>query len=416
MSFDSDSNSPATNDELDAKILERLGEPPSLDDSRRAQMRFRIVRNARLNQGETSEGKPRLAWIAYVALAAIVALAVLYPWPSESTVPDVQCSLETEPGSEVHVAQSGPHQRLRLVQGSAWFEVTELLPEQSYIVSAGRHTIEVRGTRFRLQLREGELSQVSLVEGTIVLGHPDGRQTILTAPAEWENAEVASSGQAPPSVPPAQNEAVADEVDSDAELVAAADVVEETRDVPGPVVPSEAPAAGAMHVARGSRSRRHDRRRVSRSAAAPARPIRDSPPRDSRDPLEPDLREPEPETEGLVEPETQEPAASFEEPADEAAGNTIEGEVEGVDDLFASGWAALSRGENILARRAFERLARDPRADRSRRNQARYWVATALLREGNPERALSIVESLPATAVNSALRRQIERALASEND
>lgn len=83
--------------------------------------------------------------------------------------------------------------RLTLERGTVAQEVAPLSNGARYVVLAGGHEVEVRGTRFAVSFVEGVVG-VDLAEGVVEVRPPDAEPFELTAPARWRSDGAREAG------------------------------------------------------------------------------------------------------------------------------------------------------------------------------------------------------------------------------
>ena len=118
-------------------------------------------------------------------------------------------------GARVVAVRPAPDAVHRVVAGSVRFEVDALPEGERFRVIAGDATVEVRGTAFRVDVRDGLLREVEVDEGHVVLRIGDRTVAHLRAGARWTRRELpaatapAREALSPPAVtePPPSHEA-----------------------------------------------------------------------------------------------------------------------------------------------------------------------------------------------------------------
>jgi hypothetical protein len=86
---------------------------------------------------------------------------------------------------------------LRLTRGELSSSVAKRSPQQSYEVIAAGHRVAVRGTLFAVRASAEHGVSVQCDEGSVEVLGPDGKTTLLTAPASWNERTGAASGPTP---------------------------------------------------------------------------------------------------------------------------------------------------------------------------------------------------------------------------
>jgi FecR protein len=94
----------------------------------------------------------------------------------------------------------GSHVRIRLSAGTASFSIHHLTPEQSFVVELPDGEVEVRGTRFLLDVIGDRTRRLQVFEGLVTL-RPTGAHERLVAGGETWEPEAASPVREP-ALPP----------------------------------------------------------------------------------------------------------------------------------------------------------------------------------------------------------------------
>lgn len=151
---------------------------------------------------------------ALVAAAAIVAIVALPSEPDSNSTPSAAHRTETrvtpEPGARFTRTTEGDLDRVSLDEGAIRAEVKKLGAGERFLVRTGDAEIEVRGTIFRVEARDGALRAVDVVEGVVEVRLADEkwrveaggtwRPTVIDAAAAKRSAEpAAASASAPPA-------------------------------------------------------------------------------------------------------------------------------------------------------------------------------------------------------------------------
>ena len=126
---------------------------------------------------------------------------------AEALAPEPRESLGrivAEAGARVVEERIAPDEVHRVLDGAARFEVDPLSDGERFRVMAGDATIEVRGTSFRIDVREGLLREVEVAEGEVEVRVGDRTVAHLRTGARWSRADMSASRQAelgPPTTP-----------------------------------------------------------------------------------------------------------------------------------------------------------------------------------------------------------------------
>ena len=86
---------------------------------------------------------------------------------------------------------------LRLIRGELSNAVAKRSSQQSYEVIAAGHRVAVRGTLFAVRASAEHGVSVQCDEGSVEVLGPDGKTTLLTAPASWSERTGGASGPTP---------------------------------------------------------------------------------------------------------------------------------------------------------------------------------------------------------------------------
>lgn len=172
---------------LSQKIL--AVEPPPPDELSRRRLRGEILRRA---NEQAATRPPRRAWALVAAAACAAGLAFAWPRkaPSHFEVVDVTRAVW-------HTETVGATSRVSLDAGTALFQVQKLRPEARFLVRLPDGEIEVRGTRFVVNVEDGRTRSVVVTEGTVAL-RLDGTERILHAGDRWPSGALAPASAALP--------------------------------------------------------------------------------------------------------------------------------------------------------------------------------------------------------------------------
>ena len=350
--------------ELISEILETRELASSLPihqipQDRRDAMRFELQAAARgRSKGpvvdHASRGPRRRAYMMMAIAAAIGALLfglVLLTQTSENTEggsPGPIARIRLEPDAVGDSMTPGPDEVFRLVRGVASFEVRPLEDGERFRVLAGDGVVEVRGTSFTVEVREGRLVQVDVSEGHVLVDVEERRVASLVAGGSWSRPE-------------------------ETVVAAVSDPVEEEL---GELEPIAAPAPLGV-VPPVVRPRRAVMRPARRPALAPEIP--QSAPVEPAEPTAselPAVAEPSPEAAAVeeVEPSPTAPAAAL-APASPELGDH--------DEAFSRAWRMLRTGRALEAARAFDALWARSNLDPARRADVLYWAAESHRQAGD---------------------------------
>jgi len=176
--------------------LEELGARlpvPSSDPLARRRSRNELLRRA--NDLSVGSGRPppqRRKLVALgAALAAALALAFVLLRRDDHAVAlgagEPRFELVSAPGSDWSTLQRGAALRLALRRGHARVSVHKLVPGQSFVLELPDGELEVRGTRFSVEVVERKTVAVNVSEGLVALRLRDsgGREWLLGAGQAW---------------------------------------------------------------------------------------------------------------------------------------------------------------------------------------------------------------------------------------
>lgn len=175
--------------------MQQVDTPPASELSRRA-LRGKILQRASEHEVR-APGRWRWALVATAGLAAGAALA----WP-RLTRPPSRFEVIDVTQARWHTETSGDTSRVILDAGTALFQVQKLKPSAHFLVRLPDGEIEVRGTRFVVDVQDDHTRSVVVTEGTVAL-RLGGTESLLHAGERWP-APLASAPSAP-SAPPATN-------------------------------------------------------------------------------------------------------------------------------------------------------------------------------------------------------------------
>jgi len=331
-------------------VRERLQALPvrRIDPKRLGAIRFELIAAARSRPTLPSSERPAASpppaprrlpsWRIVALLSAAVGLLALVlvvsiPRGRPQTQASHAIEIELADGANGVRAHEGPDEVYALLHGSARFHVRTLHAGERFRVVVGGDTVEVRGTRFRVDVADGRMVAVDVQEGAVALSLAEGGDMqVLTAGHAWHRAVLAGQGAAAP-------EAAAGEVSA----VGSA----------GPE--SSAPASSASA---GSSPAIPPRAASAASAGSAARA-------------------------GAAVPTRSGVARVDERPA--------------FDAEFGRALDLVKKGRAAEAAAAFDRLRDDPGVDAGRRADALYWAARAHTEAGHgaaaEERARAVTET-----------------------
>jgi ferric-dicitrate binding protein FerR (iron transport regulator) len=180
--------------------LEALGArlpAPASDPLARRRLRNDILRRA--NELSVGTGRPpprrRHVVLGATALAAAALLVTVVALRRDDgrglaanvSVGEPRFEIVTAPGSEWSTLKSGPALRLSLRRGQADVTVQKLRAGQSFVLELPDGELEVRGTRFSVQVADRKTRSVKVSEGLVALRLREGtgRELLLGAGQGW---------------------------------------------------------------------------------------------------------------------------------------------------------------------------------------------------------------------------------------
>jgi ferric-dicitrate binding protein FerR (iron transport regulator) len=189
------------------RLLETMG---ALRTFQRSELEQRRARNALLRAaderlvvraGGRSGLRARAPWLGLALAAAATLLFWARPWREES-VPVATATYEVAPEGTADYAQEvvGSTTQIAFRSGKAGFHVEHLEGPARFVVALPDGQLEVRGTRFVVDVVEGRTREVTVSEGAVALSLP-GFTGLLRAGERWP-AAVAAAAPAGPSAPP----------------------------------------------------------------------------------------------------------------------------------------------------------------------------------------------------------------------
>jgi hypothetical protein len=175
-------------------------------------LRRRFLRNQLLSRANDltlgkREPKARFEKRAALALAGVLAagaaFALLAPAHEHARPP-----LPGEPAFEIaagsgrwHRDVAGANLRLRLESGRFEIHVHKLVPGQSFVLQLPDGELEVRGTRFIVEIDDRRTRRVAVTEGLVSLQLRGKREVLLGAGAAWPEPEAPASTEEPRPAP-----------------------------------------------------------------------------------------------------------------------------------------------------------------------------------------------------------------------
>ncbi len=141
----------------------------------------------------------RLAFrvVPALALAATLLVGVVHFWPGRNLPMEVVgapapiVDVEPSAGAEWRTEEHGSTVRQRVTRGRVSFHVEKLDARQRFLLGLPDGELEVKGTRFVVDVGESGTREVSCSEGRVVLRLADQPEITLSAGERWRKADVA---------------------------------------------------------------------------------------------------------------------------------------------------------------------------------------------------------------------------------
>lgn len=178
-----------------------------------------------VGDGASPQRRPTLGFVVFASAAILAVLVVVLAWRGAGRAPAATATAPTAPTAPAAVAplfevadvdhadfaseRSGGVSRVTLRSGSAAFHVEHVTPGARFLVAVPDGEVEVRGTRFVVDVAEGRTRSVVVTEGVVAV-RVKGFDGVLVAGERWPAAattadppsSVPSAPGAPPSPPP----------------------------------------------------------------------------------------------------------------------------------------------------------------------------------------------------------------------
>lgn len=188
-------------------LLETMG---ALPEHRRSELEQRRARNALLRAADErlltrADGRPGLRnkapWLGLVAAAAVALLFWARPW-GEASAPLATATYEVAPEGAADYAREvvGDTTQIAFRAGRAGFHVEHLEGPARFVVALPDGQLEVRGTRFVIDVAEGRTREVTVTEGAVALSLP-GFSGLLRAGERWPTTVAAPAPEEPVAAP-----------------------------------------------------------------------------------------------------------------------------------------------------------------------------------------------------------------------
>ena len=197
--------------------MEAVAEP-ALGDVQHHRQRQLLL--ARAGGRQARSLRERLAWPRMLAASALAVAAIgVVAWrlgggPSDAAAAAPRYEVTGLAGASWTNEEEGATARVRLSRGSAAFHVHKLNAGQRFFVTLPDGEIEVRGTRFVVDIAEGHTRYVVVMEGKVAFRQGEGGERLLLAGQRWDAPSEASRADEgheraseAPAAPPAMNPA-----------------------------------------------------------------------------------------------------------------------------------------------------------------------------------------------------------------
>lgn len=213
------------------RLLSRLRELGTLFDALPAaaatdleHRRSRSALLARANDAIVGDGasprrRPTFGLVAFASAAILAVLVVVFGWREVTRAPASTATAPTAPAAVAPLFEvadvdhadfaserTGGVSRVTLRSGSAAFHVEHVTPGARFLVAVPDGEVEVRGTRFVVDVADGRTRSVVVTEGVVAV-RVKGFDGILTAGERWPaaaaTADVPSRVPSAPGAPPA---------------------------------------------------------------------------------------------------------------------------------------------------------------------------------------------------------------------
>lgn len=183
-------------------LLEALPSASATDlEHRRARSALLARANgAILGVGAATRRRPTLALVVLTSAAILAVVVVVFGWRKVTRGPTTTATAATAPAAAAPLFEvadvdhadfaserSAGVSRVTLRSGSAAFHVEHVTPGARFLVAVPDGEVEVRGTRFVVDVAEGRTRSVVVTEGVVAV-RVKGFDGILTAGERWPAA------------------------------------------------------------------------------------------------------------------------------------------------------------------------------------------------------------------------------------
>ncbi|MGH7284577.1 MAG: FecR domain-containing protein, partial [Polyangiaceae bacterium] len=201
-------------------------EPNELDLRR---LRARVLRSAEMGE-ERGLGAPRMRFVIAALFAGVACLAVYFsttrhaqPSPLAITTaiataaPELAGTVSPHEGAVWRQTRDGSIERVKLDDGALSIHVRHQRDDERFFVDVPDGTVEVRGTTFDVEVRDGRTVLVHVTEGIVSWKSDRGDAVLLPAGASWSPTTPASSAAiVAPAPAPKRASTIADDDGSSA--------------------------------------------------------------------------------------------------------------------------------------------------------------------------------------------------------
>lgn len=141
---------------------------------------------------------PALALAVALFVAAVVLRSQASHDLSAAEPPAPMVAVEPSAGAEWRTEEHGPTVRQRVMRGRVSFHVEKLDARQRFLLGLPDGELEVKGTRFVVDVGEAGTTEVSCSEGRVALRLTGQPEIVLSAGETWRKADVAVTIEAEP--------------------------------------------------------------------------------------------------------------------------------------------------------------------------------------------------------------------------